>query len=257
MTKTHRENIPFFSDLPAKAERAASRLFDAARSPAYNGPIAYRDFVQDLQFLEISAPPRAVVNRWVSGVQAGLVSRPGGEPELSPEPAPAGETVQSWAYFDALPVTATPALQAAWDRASVDGFTDSFILSRFRTDLAKIGHADPSKIVFSHWLTAVRAGKVTRPGKLVTEDQREQLEEAFERLTPASFGSNAIDIVAKSIDVPAIPLSTPDPALVMIRDRMIEEEFARLTSGARLQAAANVAARFRTIAGTLEPVLAS
>jgi hypothetical protein len=72
----YRENIPFFSDLPAKAEKAATALWDACRSPSYNGASAYSEFVQDLSFQSVAAPPRAIVKRWIAGVQAGLVPRP-------------------------------------------------------------------------------------------------------------------------------------------------------------------------------------
>ena len=80
---TYREDIPFFSDLPPKAEAAAARLWDAVKSPDYNGARTYNDFVQDCAFQKVDAPPRGVVKRWVAGVQANLIKRPGGP---APEP---------------------------------------------------------------------------------------------------------------------------------------------------------------------------
>lgn len=86
---TYREDIPFFNDLPPKAEKAAARLWDAVKSPDYNGARAYNDFVQDCAFQKIDPPPRGVVRRWVAGVQANLIKRPGG-----PAPKPAAPIVE-------------------------------------------------------------------------------------------------------------------------------------------------------------------
>lgn len=252
MTKTHRENIPFFCDLPTKAIFAAGRLFDAAKRPDYNGPIAYRDFVQDLSFQDISAPPRAVVNRWVAGVQAGLIERPATPAEPQ---APADPVADTWrSYFDHLPTTALPALQEAWDRATADGFSDAFLLSSFCRSLGELGHAEPSKIDFSHWLKVVRAGQVPRPGKSTLPDEQKPEPEPFEKLTPETFEGLGIvfeSFVAKN-GTPVFSASVPDPTLVHVRDRMVEVEIERLTQGVRVQAEAIVAARFRTIAATLD-----
>lgn len=77
------EVIPFFHDLPARAISAAARLWDEAQSANYNGQTAYQDFAQDLHFLHIEPPPRSIVKRWIAGVQANLICRPGGEARLS------------------------------------------------------------------------------------------------------------------------------------------------------------------------------
>ena len=76
---TDSEVIPFFHDLPKAAVSSAARLWDEAQSASYNGQTAYQDFSQDLRFLHIEPPPRAIVKRWIAGVQANLVPRPGGE----------------------------------------------------------------------------------------------------------------------------------------------------------------------------------
>lgn len=73
------EVIPFFHDLPNAAVPSAARLWDAAQSASYNGQTAYQDFAEDLRFLHIEAPPRSIVRRWLAGVQANLINRPGGE----------------------------------------------------------------------------------------------------------------------------------------------------------------------------------
>jgi hypothetical protein len=71
--------IPFFHDLPKPAISSAARLWDEAQSASYNGQTAYQDFAQDLRFLHIEPPPRSIVKRWIVGVQANLIPRPGGE----------------------------------------------------------------------------------------------------------------------------------------------------------------------------------
>ena len=251
MTSTHRENIPFFSDLPTKAYLAASRLWDAMHRPDYNGAQAYNDFVQDLTFQGVTAPPRAVVKRWQAGVQSGLIDRP-----TPAEPAaakPASEAVTSSAFFDTLPPTAMPAVQAAWDRASADGFSDAFILSSLTKELAELGHTAPTKGQFAHWLKAVRGGEIPRPGNSVSTAP------AFEKLTPDTFASSSYDTLRDAGVMPVLfPITPiefieqkPDPALVMIRDRMVEEMVAHLTANARATAEATVAARFRLIAETM------
>ncbi|MGV1939491.1 hypothetical protein ACQZ5D_03380 [Agrobacterium sp. 22-211-1] len=73
------EVIPFFHDLPALAVPSAARLWDEAQSISYNGQTAYQDFAQDLRFLHIEPPARSIVKRWIAGVQANLIARPGGE----------------------------------------------------------------------------------------------------------------------------------------------------------------------------------
>lgn len=80
------EVIPFFHDLPKLAVSSAARLWDEAQSTSYNGQTAYQDFAQDLRFLHIDPPPRSIVKRWIAGVQANLIPRPGGakpEPEVT------------------------------------------------------------------------------------------------------------------------------------------------------------------------------
>ena len=73
------DRIPFFSDLPPKAVKAACKLWDAIQSPSYNGVAAYMAFVHNLELHGIDAPPRAIVKRWAAGVECGLIPRP--EPE--------------------------------------------------------------------------------------------------------------------------------------------------------------------------------
>jgi len=82
------EVIPFFHDLPKPAISSAARLWDEAQSTSYNGQTAYQDFAQDLCFLHIEPPPRSIVKRWIAGVQANLIPRPG-DAKLRPE-APLG-----------------------------------------------------------------------------------------------------------------------------------------------------------------------
>ena len=92
LSNSHRsagtEVIPFFHELPTTAIASAARLWDEAQSVSYNGQTAYQDFAQDLRFLHIEPPPRAIVRRWIAGVQANLIPRPGGEIPVSGVVAP-------------------------------------------------------------------------------------------------------------------------------------------------------------------------
>ncbi|QSZ56782.1 hypothetical protein [Rhizobium sp. ZX09] len=90
---TDSEVIPFFHDLPKAAVSSAARLWDEAQSASYNGQTAYQDFAQDLRFLHIEPPPRAIVKRWIAGVQANLIPRPGEKPRAAIS-APVASTAQ-------------------------------------------------------------------------------------------------------------------------------------------------------------------
>ncbi|UXT99420.1 hypothetical protein [Agrobacterium tumefaciens] len=90
---TDSEVIPFFHDLPKAAVSSAARLWDEAQSASYNGQTAYQDFAQDLRFLHIEPPPRAIVKRWIAGVQANLIPRPGEKPKAAIS-APVASTAQ-------------------------------------------------------------------------------------------------------------------------------------------------------------------
>lgn len=203
MTMTHRENIPFFSTLPPKAVKAATRLWDASHDPAYNGAQAYSDFVQDLTFAGISAPPRAVVKRWLAGVQAGLIERP--------EPLD----------------TAAPADDPQAEVAPV----------KPRRGRAPRQPADE---------------EFSRP---VPEDARPSpiAETAFEKLTPATFGGTVFSsLIEAGIAPPEPDDERPDPALALVTRQMVEEEVARINVNVRAQATANVAARLRQMAASLD-----
>lgn len=88
------EVIPFFHDLPKAAVSSAASLWDEAQSASYNGQTAYQDFAQDLRFLHIEPPPRAIVKRWIAGVQANLIPRPGGEKPKAAISAPVASVAQ-------------------------------------------------------------------------------------------------------------------------------------------------------------------
>ena len=93
------EVIPFFHDLPAPALPSAVRLWDEAQSSSYNGQTAYQDFAQDLHLLHIEPPPRSIVKRWIAGVQANLIPRPGGEkpkPEVTAQAVAVVSPEKQW-----------------------------------------------------------------------------------------------------------------------------------------------------------------
>lgn len=87
------EVIPFFHDLPSVAVPSATRLWDEAQSTSYNGQTAYQDFAQDLRFLHIEPPARSIVKRWIAGVQANLIPRPGGEKPKPEAPVQAAAAI--------------------------------------------------------------------------------------------------------------------------------------------------------------------
>lgn len=76
--------IPFFSELPPQAVKAACKLWDAIQSPGYNGVSAYIAFTHNLQLHGIEPPPRAIVKRWAAGVECGMIPRPEPEAETPP-----------------------------------------------------------------------------------------------------------------------------------------------------------------------------
>ena len=92
-TRRAADTIPFFSELPPKAVKAACKLWDAIQSPGYNGVAAYVAFVHNLELHGIDAPPRATVKRWAAGVECGLIPRPEPEEEAPALPAPTPEIV--------------------------------------------------------------------------------------------------------------------------------------------------------------------
>jgi hypothetical protein len=150
--------IPFFSDLPTTAIPAAQHLFDDALEPSYNGLKAYADFVSRCNDRKIGAPPRAVVKRWIAGVQAGLIERPGAASE------PAKQAI-SLSYFDNLPNTADAAMQAAWDKADAGQFNLRSIFDSFSRDMNALSIPAPEWREFDAWVKAVKSGQIERPAK--------------------------------------------------------------------------------------------
>lgn len=80
------EIIPFFNHLPEPVIPLACRLWDKAKSTGYDGQTAYQDFAQEVRFLGIEPPTRAITKRWIAGVQAGLIDRPAGETMVAATP---------------------------------------------------------------------------------------------------------------------------------------------------------------------------
>ncbi|MCW5711301.1 hypothetical protein [Shinella sp.] len=285
MTTTHRENIPFFNDIPTKAIPAAARLFDTIRTPGFNFPLAYSDFVGDLNRLKVDPPARALVKRWMAGVQGGFITRPGFD-ETS------ADTGLAHGHLKVMPETALPALQAAWDRARDKRFSVRSMLDLFSSDLSEIGCAPPSLPEMEGWIKAIRGGLIPRPERdAIAEDiteadpsersnvgedapgaeiddarQRDaplsrstgrvlfKPEAAFEKLTPSTFGGSAFStLMEASITPPEPGDERPDPALALVARQMVEEEVARINFDVRAKAAAIVAARLRQMAAALDP----
>lgn len=222
MTMTHRENIPFFNELPQKALKAATRLWDASHDPAYNGVQAYSDFVQDLTFAGITAPPRSVVKRWLAGVQAGMIGRPAVLETAKPETKDEAE---------ASTVKAKPGRKA---RQSVGDAREAPGSEREMTGMSV--------------LDDVGLGHLFIPSR-----PREPAEEVYEKLTPATFGGTVFSTLMEASITPPEPSDErPDPALALVARQMVEEEVARINMNVRVQATANVAARLRQMAVCLE-----
>ncbi|WP_275789756.1 hypothetical protein [Pararhizobium gei] len=249
MTTTHQ--IPFFSDLPTAAIRPAGQLWSKSRDPNYNGLVAYSDFVQELNDLKIAPPPRAVVKRWVAGVQGGLIDCPGGEPA---RPAVAHEDqsqdidVQTVpAYFAALPPSATNALQAAWDRASGGGFEDRFMYRSFCADIGALGFESPLPIDFNAWTKAVAKGEIERPARQIEKANAAPAPEPFEPLTPQSFAA-----VALSVSTPTGIAKRDGNPLSALVEKAIEEKTLALQADARERAKRFVAEQLRELVQQLE-----
>lgn len=262
------ENIPFFNDIPTKAIPAASRLFDTIRTPGFSFPVAYSDFVGDLNRLKVAPPARPVVKRWMAGVQGGLIARPSLHDEVAEAPA----------YFETLPETALAALQAAWYRARDKRFSVRSMLELFARDMSEIGCAPPSLPEMEGWINAVRGSSIPRPGRRAEEDisqdnasdERDvaddalalsaadldfqpEPEAAFEKLTPVAFGKLAFQPLLEAGIAPPEPGDErPDPALALVARQMVEEEVARINMDVRARATATVAARLRQMAVSLE-----
>lgn len=162
------EAIPFFSDLPVKAIPAVQRLFDEAQAPGYSLPAVYSNLVSRLNAASVTPPARAIVKRWLAGVQIGRVERPvmpdgSGGADIPAAPVPN--------YFESLPDAALPALEEVWaivqaaagtageedeDERAFDGFFDA---------MRAINHMEPQWRSFVAYVKAIRAGQVEHPAK--------------------------------------------------------------------------------------------
>jgi hypothetical protein len=251
MTSIAREHIPFFDDeLSEPVQAIVAKLWDAARRPDFNSVQAYPDFITAIGDEGLQAPSRALFRRFVAGAQAGLISRPGGPLERSEKDAAQGRC--DVLAGPTVPLAVLPAVQAAWDRAQNDGFTDEFLHASLHRDVAASGHIAPTQSEFRKWLKAVRAGKIKRPGGAI-EPKSKTVDEGFEKLTPSAFGGTAFSTLMEANIMPPEPGDErPDPALALVARQMVEEEVARINMSVRAQATANVAARLRQMAVSLE-----
>lgn len=184
MTSIAREHIPFFDDeLSEPVQAIVAKLWDAARRPDFNSVQAYPDFITAIGDEGLQAPSRALFRRFVAGAQAGLISRPGGPLEHAEEGAAQGRC--DVLAGPTVPLAVLLAVQAAWDRAQNDGFTDEFLHASLHRDVAASGYTAPTQHEFRKWLKAVRAGKIERPGTALEPKAKGKQERNYVPVDPA------------------------------------------------------------------------
>ena len=169
-------------------------------------------------------------------------------------------------YFDNLPARATPALQAAFDKAVEGQFGTSVIHRLFCNDISRLGIDPPLQPVMSQWIDNVRKGDVFRPGgeakpKRPTPVDPEPAAEVDE------VDSEIVEVLKRELTsgeetVPKAPFFTPefpaeevaDPTAALI-DGMLRDAKAQLTRNFEAEAKRLVAQRLRDLANTLEGAL--
>ncbi len=254
MIMTHREHIPFFSELPEKAIKVATVLWDAVQKPSYNGVQAYNDFAQDLGFFGIAAPPRAIVKRWVAGVQAGLIPRPLPLPDPDPVPHGIAAAVATKGKPGRKPRQVTTEVEGMPAPAPEEGrpecLDEPVIMNALAGDAASEMAVRP---VFSGSMDP-ETGKIAVSQIAIGDTVLPLAPQAgFEKLTPDAFARASYSTLIEAGITPADPNGEePDPTLVIVAQQMIEEEVARINLGIRKMAKANVAARLRFMAVAIE-----
>lgn len=264
MNSNHRESIPFFNDLPTPAIHAAARLWDYARKPGYNGAAAYRDFTIELNDVKVAPPAQALVKRWVAGVQANLIKRPGGD--AIPAQANAHDASQGNdfaglpGYFENFPERAAVVLQSAWDRASAPGFDSQFMYNAFSRDVLSYGYEAPSRADFDAWIKGVERKEIERPARHVGDGfttpvtDREALRVAVSSIVDAPFIPLTPDAFKPSAITAATPLVllTGKSPLGDLVAAAVEEKAAALQAQAHDYARKIIAEQLREIAAELE-----
>lgn len=264
MNSNHRESIPFFNDLPTPAIHAAARLWDYARKPGYNGAAAYRDFTMELNDVKVAPPAQALVKRWVAGVQANLIKRPGAE--AIPAPASARDVTQDVAcvglpaYFENFPERASVVLQSAWDRASAPGFDSQFMYNAFSRDVLSYGYEAPSRADFDAWIKGVERKEIERPARHVGDGFTRPVtdRDAFTVAVSSETDAPFIPLTPDAFKPSAIPVATP---MVLLNGKSplgdliaaaIQEKAAALQAQAHDYARKIIAEQLREIAAELE-----
>lgn len=172
-------------------------------------------------------------------------------------------------YFDNLPARATPALQAAFDKAVEGQFGTSVIHRLFCNDISRLGIDPPLQPVMSQWIDNVRKGDVFRPGgeaktKRPTTPKEQEVLAIADDLGPYIAGILAAGTTDARPEEPGMktPFFTPefpaeegtDPTAALV-DGMLRDAKAQLTRDFEAEAKRMVAQRLRDLANTLEGAL--
>lgn len=274
--------IPFFDNLPTAAIPATQHLYDQAVTPGYNPLVAYSDFISRLNSAGTDVPPRAIVKRWVAGVQAGLIVRPG------PHAADMIPVSREPSYFESLPDAAMPALSQLWDEVQAstgsndEEAEDERTFDTFFEEIHRLGHREPEWRGFVGYARAIRAGDVERPARQIAEDAVPSIGEPEqpEVIVPIDEATRlVVDVIASMPDAPtceaatqkiltalasapSIPLNVtsmlefqPAPALTAVQaaaGRLLEENIVQLSREIEHTARQNTARMLRAMADELE-----
>lgn len=243
--------IPFFDNLPIAAIPAVQRLYDDVTTPGHNPLTAYSDFVSRLNAAGSEVPPRAIVKRWIAGVQGNLCSRP-----ESHEADVISVVTPEASYFDSLPETAMPALSQLWDTVQTSSGSDDqdardeSAFDVFLEAMLGIGHREPQWRQFLAYVRAIRAGQVERPARQIAEEAGAPVPddgaEEPPRLRPAASSNSGTP--ARN---PVTQTVRPDD-IALVVDRMLDDTIAQFQREARARAALVVAGRLRELADQLE-----
>ena len=120
-------------------------------------------------------------------------------------------------YFERLPRSARPALQAAWDKAYGKQFGTLAIYQSFCRDMDQIGIDKPSRPVMTDWIYRVQEGQVARPGS-----QADGADPVAVANLEAVLAERIEEIVEEPVDLEA---DTPAEAAIPTESHPLEFQF--------------------------------
>ncbi|MCJ7996095.1 hypothetical protein J5N58_16880 [Rhizobium cremeum] len=240
--------IPFFSDLPPRAIKAACRLWDAIQSPDYNGITAYHDFCHDLTIASVTAPARSLVKRWAAAVQLGAAERPAPFSEV-PAARKAQAVPMAEKQAEALPLHQPLPLKARAERKA-----------RVKADVFV---TDDACVPFQPIISVAMDQKTRQLSDVAISDNVSE-PTASDGQTSDGAGvlanvSSLLDAIRSSTPVAVPPVSTLEfrarPALLAVQTaagRLLEETIVQLSQSIERTAREQTARMLRDVADELE-----